>query len=169
MKKKIGFGGGCHWCTEAVFQSLKGVLFVDQGWISSSESEDSFSEGVLVTFDPTIVSSDVLIEIHLLTHSSSSNHKMREKYRSAVYVFSEAQHKQVKAILDKNQKKSDKKIVTSVLPMKDFKQNKESLLNYYTSRRDAPFCKTYIDPKIKALMQSHNEYLTSNTIATVGY
>lgn len=49
--KKIGFGGGCHWCTEAVFQSLKGVELVEQGWIASIEPYSSFSEGVVVHFN----------------------------------------------------------------------------------------------------------------------
>jgi len=49
--KKIGFGGGCHWCTEAVFQSLRGVLFVEQGYIASTEPNSSFSEAVIVSYD----------------------------------------------------------------------------------------------------------------------
>ena len=44
MISKIGFGGGCHWCTEAVFQSLKGVAKVEQGWIASFDEYNSFSE-----------------------------------------------------------------------------------------------------------------------------
>ena len=47
--KKIGFGGGCHWCTEAIFQALNGVESVEQGWISSLNPYDTFSEAVIVS------------------------------------------------------------------------------------------------------------------------
>ncbi|WP_317040044.1 peptide-methionine (S)-S-oxide reductase [Flavobacterium tructae] len=83
----IGFGGGCHWCTEAVFDFFKGVTNVQQGWIKSEAPDDTFSEAVLVDFDSRIIPLEVLIEAHLITHSSTSNHSMREKYRSAIYFF----------------------------------------------------------------------------------
>ncbi|MFV8270119.1 peptide-methionine (S)-S-oxide reductase [Flavobacterium sp. GT2N3] len=53
--KKVGFGGGCHWCTEAYFQSLKGVEIVEQGWISSKFPEDIFSEAVIVHYNPSVI------------------------------------------------------------------------------------------------------------------
>lgn len=79
MESKIGLGGSCHWCTEAIFQSLIGVLKVEQGWISSEKGNTSFSEAVIVYFDDSIMSLNTLIEIHLYTHSCTSNHSMREK------------------------------------------------------------------------------------------
>ena len=88
---KIGFGGGCHWCTESVFQALEGVVKVEQGWIASVNENDSFSEAVIVHFDADLIDLSVLIEIHLNTHSSTSDHELRTKYRSAVYTFSEIQ------------------------------------------------------------------------------
>ncbi|RDX36878.1 peptide methionine sulfoxide reductase, partial [Kangiella sp. HD9-110m-PIT-SAG07] len=74
---QIGFGGGCHWCTETVFASLIGVVEVEQGWIASDGDADSFSEAVIVTFDPQQIPLKDLVQIHLLTHSSSSDHKFR--------------------------------------------------------------------------------------------
>ena len=50
--QKIGFGGGCHWCTEAVFQSLRGVTEVEQGFIKSHAPHDRYSEAVVVTYHP---------------------------------------------------------------------------------------------------------------------
>jgi len=88
---KIGFGGGCHWCTEAVFQSLKGVRSVAQGFIASTEKNSSFSEAVIVFYDAAIITLKDLIEIHLHTHNSTSNHRFRKKYRSAVYYFEKRQ------------------------------------------------------------------------------
>ena len=96
---KIGFGGGCHWCTEGVFQSIRGVTHVNQGWIQSNGTDDWFSEAVIVTFDPDEISQETLIEIHLLTHSSQTDHSMRSKYRSAIYFFDGAQEEEIKNAL----------------------------------------------------------------------
>ncbi|MDP5231207.1 MAG: peptide-methionine (S)-S-oxide reductase, partial [Cellulophaga sp.] len=94
--EEIGFGGGCHWCTEAVFQNLKGISNVSQGWIASDKNNTAFSEAVIVEFDSHKIDLKTLIQIHLQTHKSTSNHSMRKKYRSAVYTFSEDQQKQAK-------------------------------------------------------------------------
>ncbi len=122
--EKVGFGGGCHWCTEAVFSHLKGVNKVEQGWISSTLKEaETFSEAVIVHFDKNIIPLEVLVEIHLFTHSSTSNHSMREKYRSAIYSFNDTQTKTLKAIMIEKQKLFSKPIITQVYLFKSFKLN----------------------------------------------
>ncbi|MEG9328534.1 peptide-methionine (S)-S-oxide reductase [Salinimicrobium catena] len=147
--RKIGLGGGCHWCTEAVFQAVKGVENVEQGYIASEGDAREFSEAVIVHFNPEIVSSEDLIRIHLHTHNSTSDHSFRKKYRSAVYYFSSEDEKVVKKILEKQQPEFEKKIITEVLPFKEFKPSRESLQNYYRKNPDAPFCKRFIEPKLK--------------------
>ena len=164
--EKIGFGGGCHWCTEGIFQALTGVANVDQGWLASTGKETSFAEAVIVEFDPLIIALQVLIEIHLLTHSSEANHKLRSKYRSAIYSFNDEQHEEASGILKEFIQRSNKNIITSVLPYGGFRRNKTSFLNYYKTRPDAPFCKTFIEPKIKKLLESHREYLHPNKPTT---
>lgn len=149
----VGFGGGCHWCTEGVFQSLKGISNVRQGWISSDGENESFSEGVIVRFNPELISLKSLIEIHLYTHSSTSNHSMRDKYRSAVYSDSEVHRAEIETIIQSFQKDFDEAIITRSLSLVEFKENKEEYLNYLYSRPDAQFCKTYIHPKLYLLME----------------
>lgn len=61
---KAGFGGGCHWCTEGVFQSLRGVSQVDQGFVQSDAPADTWAEGVVVTFDPKVIQLETLSEVH---------------------------------------------------------------------------------------------------------
>lgn len=155
MIMKIGFGGGCHWCTEAVFQSLKGVLQVNQGWISSKVPFDEFSEAVLVSFDPNEISLHDLIEIHLETHASTSNHSKRDKYRSAIYYFSYEQRTKAIEYIDQLQKKFDSAIITQVLEFDKFRENIAEFCNYYLNRRDTPFCKQYISPKLKLLKEKY--------------
>jgi len=159
---QIGFGGGCHWCTEAVFASLKGVEKVEQGWIASEGDADSFSESVIVTFDAERISLKDLVHIHLLTHSSSSAHKFRQKYRSAVYTFNSEQMSQAKHILAELADENDKEYVTQVLPFKAFKLNDEKYQQYYVKHADKPFCKTYIDPKLATLRQQYAHFVKAD-------
>ena len=146
--RKIGLGGGCHWCTEAVFQAVEGAEKVEQGYIASEGDAARFSEAVTVHYDPKRVNLERLLEIHLHTHNSTSNHSFRKKYRSAVYFFTAEEEKLVKKILEKLQQNFEKPLVTAVLPFRKFKPSRESIQNYYKKNPDAPFCKRYIEPKL---------------------
>jgi peptide-methionine (S)-S-oxide reductase len=151
----IGLGGGCHWCTEAVFASLKGIVSVEQGWISAASPDDSFSEAVLIKLDEQQISLRDIIEIHLYTHSSTSDHGMRKKYRSAIYVLNDSEKQQVEGLLEKIQKEFSEKLITRALLFKAFKKSDEEYLDYYYKNPDKPFCQTYIQPKLKTLMKRH--------------
>ena len=155
---RIGFGGGCHWCTEAVFQSLFGVENVQQGWIASSGNNASFSEAVIVEYNATIIPIEVLIEIHLHTHNSTSAHSMRKKYRSAIYVFDENEESEVVDVLKTLQHKFNNQLVTQVLKFSEFKPSREEILNYYYKNPEKPFCETFINPKLKVLLESFRNY-----------
>ena len=161
MSNKIGFGGGCHWCTEAVFLSLKGVQTVEQGWIASHSPYEAFSEAVIVTYDPAIISLADLILIHLHTHAAASNHAMRNKYRSAVYWFNADDASAVKEIVVGFQSYFEKPVVTQVLPFVTFKSSLPEHLNYYFSNPEKPFCTVYIHPKLE-LLKTKFAHLTGN-------
>ncbi len=150
--EKIGLGGSCHWCTEAIFQSLKGVVHVSQGWIASDDNPTHFSEAVVVEFDPALISLETLIEIHLHTHSCTSDHAMRSKYRSAIYTFTDEQGSFAKQAIERLQADFDQRIITEVIPFNMFKLNDEKYLNYYQKDPEKPFCKTFIEPKLKSLL-----------------
>jgi len=151
VSRKIGFGGGCHWCTEAVFQSLNGVYKVEQGWIASTKIQSTFSEAVIVHFDPENISLTQLISVHLRTHSSASNHAMRKKYRSAIYYFSIPQEKESLAAIDQIQLKIPKSIITQVLPFVQFKPSPEQFQNYFKKNPKKEFCQRYIVPKLELI------------------
>ena len=155
---KIGFGGSCHWCTEAVFQALKGVGKVEQGWISAKEALE-FHEAVIVHFDDTTIPLKVLVEVHLRTHNSTSDHSMRRKYRSAVYVFNEEQRIQVDQILEQLQTEFSEPVITRSFNFESFRTSEETFQNYYLKNPDKPFCKSYIDPKLKLLLDQFSDYV----------
>ncbi|KAA5828027.1 peptide methionine sulfoxide reductase [Algibacter amylolyticus] len=156
--QKIALGGGCHWCTEAVFQSLIGVLKVEQGFVASTGNNSTFSEAVIVHFNPEIIPLKSLIEIHLHTHKSTSSHSMRNKYRSAVYVFSEEQKEESKQIIKGFQSQFENQVITEVLPFASFKASRAQIQNYYYSNPEKPFCETFINPKLKVLLSKFLKY-----------
>ncbi|NNU16068.1 peptide methionine sulfoxide reductase [Parvularcula sp. ZS-1/3] len=154
----LGLGGGCHWCTEAVFQSLRGVSGVEQGFIESAPPHDTASEAVWLQLDEGIMPLSVLLDIHLRTHSSGSQHKMRGKYRSAVYVMDEDTGERCREVIHQLAEEREGPVVTEVLPLRRFILNDARFLNYQKTRPEAPFCKTYIDPKLALLRREFSEF-----------
>lgn len=165
---KIGLGGGCHWCTEGIFESLLGITTVNQGWIASIPPYAELSEAIEVFFNPTIISLQSVIEVHLHTHSSTSNHAMRKKYRSAIYTYNDTQNKEAKTILTHLENDFDKLIITQVLPLKSFKMNKDKLVNYLYKSPNKPFCQTYIHPKLKLLLTRFKRHVNEQKLAQSG-
>jgi peptide-methionine (S)-S-oxide reductase len=159
--QRIGLGGGCHWCTEAVFASLRGVIRVEQGFIRADAPDDGFSEAVVLTFEPEKISLASLIEIHLRTHSSMSNHAMRRKYRSAVYAMDEAQAEAARRVLTELGPGFDAPLVTRVLPFRTFRASDERFQRYAEKHAGGPFCTAYIDPKLALLRQEFGKLLKS--------
>lgn len=161
--KKVAFGGGCYWCTEAVFQSLIGVEKVAQGFISSDGKNESFSEAVIVYFDKNITLK-TLIEIHLHTHKSTVKHSMRNKYISAIYYFTKKQKEESKCIVTTLQINFKDQIITQTLPFKNFKPSIEASQNYYIKNSQKPFCKKYIHPKLDLIVREFSSHVkTRNT------
>jgi len=162
--KKIGFGGGCHWCTEAVFQSLNGVSGVEQGFIASTGQNNPFSEAIIVHYNSNIIPLKDLVEIHLRTHKSTINHTMRSKYRSAIYVFSELQCSEIDQILQSHQKKFGNKLITKAYRFHEFKPSEKQFTNYYYNNPDKPFCKNHIDPKLRILMKQFSNQVNKKKL-----
>ncbi|WP_419211930.1 peptide-methionine (S)-S-oxide reductase [Maribacter sp. X9] len=156
---KIGFGGGCHWCTEAVFKSLKGVTEVEQGFIAPKDNPKDYSEAVIVHFEEDQIRLDDLIAIHLYTHQSTKNHTLRYKYRSAVYFFGDQHEVIIIKIMKRLQKEFVEPIITKILPFGGFTSSEEKFQNYYYSDTRKPFCKTHISPKIALLMHKFSNHV----------
>lgn len=159
--KKMAFGGGCHWCTEAVFQQITGVIQVEQGYVAATGKYADYSEAVIVHWDADKISLETLVEIHLYTHQSTSNHSMRGKYRSAIYYF--ADQDKIKALesIKKLKIDFDKEIITKVLPFASFKSSREEIQNYYLKGPDKPFCRNFINPKLELLKEQFFNSLKS--------
>ena len=143
----LAFGGGCHWCTEAVFASLRGTT-VTQGFAGSDPPDEAMSEAALVEHDEAVIPLSALVAVHLRTHAAGSDHAMRGKYRSAVYTTDEAQAEAARAALAAEADALGP-LVTRVLPLRAFEPSRPEFRRYYETRGpEAPFCRAYIDPKL---------------------
>jgi len=163
-KHRIAFGGGCHWCTEAVYKSLKGIISVEQGFVASEGEESSFSEAVIAHYDPKVISLEDLILVHLYTHKSTSDHGMRKKYRSAIYTFETVDIKRSTGALKEFQKNFKDPLVTKVLPFRKFKISDKAFQNYYFKNPYKPFCQTHIVPKLDLLMLKFADKVDHNKV-----
>lgn len=161
---KIGFGGGCHWCTEAVFMALNGVAKVEQGFIAPHDAIDNLSEAVIVHYDLKVIELKDLVSIHLDTHRSTQNHSMRKKYRSGIYYFEKNDKSVLKGIVSELQQDFDAPIITAILPFGTFKSSEEQFQNYYFSDTEKPFCKTHISPKIELLKKKYAKHVSTKVL-----
>lgn len=163
---RIGFGGGCHWCTEGVFQALRGVVQVDQGFIQSEAPSDAWAEGVIVSFDPAVIGLDTLAEVHLRTHSASGTYSPGGRYRSAIYVFTADERREAERAVDQFAATLGEAARTMVLPFIGFKPSDERYQNYYRTDPDRPFCRRYIDPKLDYIRRNFADIALPEDAAT---
>jgi peptide-methionine (S)-S-oxide reductase len=154
---RAAFGGGCHWCTEGVFQALRGVAQVDQGFVRSDAPADTWSEGVIVTFDPSVIPLATLSEVHLRTHSATRARSPRSKYRSAIYLFEDSQRAEAEQALVRFADGCGQAVHTLVLPFKGFRASDERYQNYYRTDPNRPFCRRYIDPKLDHIREHFSD------------
>lgn len=130
--------------------------------------DNGYSEAIEVTFDSSEIDLQTLVKIHLYTHSSTSSHSMRGKYRSAIYAYDDEQFLQIEAILEDLQSEFDQTIVTQAYRFSEFKKNKSELLEYMYTSPERPFCKTYIHPKLKLLIAEFSEHVDTQKLSDAG-
>lgn len=148
MNETIYFGGGCFWCTEAIFQKVKGIKNVKVGY--SDEIEVS-----KVEYDSEKTDLNYLLEVFFATHDPTSKDKqiydVGKDYRSAIFYTVEKQKKIVQEFIKKKQKEYSKKIVTQISRLKYFEEAEYYHQNFYKNNKNFPYCKIIIDPKLEKL------------------
>jgi peptide-methionine (S)-S-oxide reductase len=163
--------GGCFWCTEAIFNRLKGVISVVSGYAASQVATPSYkevctgstgaAEAVQITYDPSIISYDTLLEIFWHTHDPTTLNRQGNdvgtQYRSAIF-YSNDEQKQVALASKEALEKSgvyNRPIVTEIVPFTNFYPAEDYHKEYYERNRSQGYCMFVIDPKVKKLL---NEY-----------
>ncbi len=167
------FAGGCFWCTEAVFQNIKGVESVTSGYTGGSTKDPTYeevsggttnhAEAVRIEFDPGVVSYDTLLDIFWNTHNPTSvNRQGNDKgtqYRSAIFYIGDSQKN--KAIASRREQEIsggwENPIVTEILPLKTFHPAEEYHKDYYLKHQDAPYCQYVIAPKLASFRSRYGK------------
>ena len=173
MKEAI-FGGGCFWCTEAIFQKTKGVESVKPGYAGGdiknptyeqvSTGNTGHAEVVKVTYDPDVISYNDLLLIFFKTHDPTTLNRqgadVGPQYRSAVFYTDEEQKKLAQDMIRKLEQEKVWKdpIVTEVSPVKNFTVAEDYHHDYYKSNKNAPYCQVVINPKLKKFKTQFQEF-----------
>jgi len=167
--------GGCFWCTEAIFNRLKGVISVVSGYAASQVENPSYqevctgrtgaAEAVQITYDPSIISYDTLLEIFWHTHEPTTLNRQGNdvgtQYRSAIF-YSNDEQKQIALASKEALEKSgayNKPIVTEIVPFTNFYPAEDYHRDYYERNRSQGYCMFVIDPKVKKLLKEYKQVL----------
>ena len=173
MEKAI-LAGGCFWCTEAVFQDLKGVASVVSGYIDGKIKNPTYkevcsgltghTEAIEITFDPDVITFEELLEIFWATHDPTTLNRQGNdagtQYRSGIYFLSEQQREQAEKskALVATQIWNDP-IVTEIKEATTFYAAEQYHQNYFKRNAYAGYCRIVINPKVAKVRQQFSHKL----------
>lgn len=162
--EKATFGSGCFWCTEAVFQQLKGVHTCVSGYSGGKTKNPTYAEVctgstghaevIQVTYDPKVVSYADLLEVFWKTHDPTTLNQQGAdhgtQYRSVIFYHNEDQHKLANEYLKRLDASGafDSPIVTEITAMTDFYPAEDYHQNYYKNNPGNGYCSAVIKKKV---------------------
>ena len=169
------FAGGCFWCTEAVFERVRGVRSVVSGYVGGEQAnptyeavsagQTSHAEGVQVYYDPNEITYQDLVKIFFGTHDPTQFNRqgpdVGKQYRSAVYYHNPQQQKALEAYVKElgASGKYNKPIVTQIEPFEAFYDAEDYHQNYYENNPNNPYVMSVAKPKVKKLIKDFPDYL----------
>jgi peptide-methionine (S)-S-oxide reductase len=163
-RQSITLGGGCFWCTEAVYVGVRGVTDVESGYSNGHADRPSYeqvcsgstghNEVVKLVFDPAQISVREILEIFFVIHDPTTPNRQGNdagtQYRSAIY-FSDPEHKRVAEELIAELSRTqvfDRPIVTEVLPLKNYWPAEDYHQDYFENHPNQGYCVAVAGPKV---------------------
>lgn len=177
MKTEIAiFGGGCFWCTEAIFKRLRGVFSVTPGYAGGTTTHPTYedvsggttghAEVIRIEFDPGIIPYHDLLDVFMHTHDPTTPNQqgndVGSQYRSIILYTSEDQHGEVRLFIQELQSTKEflhRKIVTESKPLVNFTEAENYHKDYYAKNEGQPYCRIVISPKLAKLPAKYREKL----------
>lgn len=171
------FGGGCFWCAEAVFESLKGVVSVAPGYAGGhvenptydqvSSGKTGHAEVIKIEFDPSKITYRELLVVFFASHDPTTPGRqgddVGEQYRSIILYANEEQKRQAEKIIEEiNNRKGGELVVTQVEELKEFYEAEDYHKQYYLKHKTAPYCELVINPKLEKVQNQFAKILKSH-------
>lgn len=172
--RRIVLGGGCFWCTEAVFQRVKGVKSVVSSYAGGKRANPNYeiictgvsgyAEVVDIAYDEQVVTLaellDIFFAIHNPTTLNAQGADRGTQYRSVIYYADKEEQESINAAIYKNQKNYEDPIVTEVSPLPEVVYAAEEYhQNYFALHESQGYCQVVIAPKLQKLMRSFGDKL----------
>lgn len=173
--KTATLAGGCFWCTEAVFQRVKGVEKVISGFTGGHIKNPPYrevvtqrtghAEAIQIKFDPEKITYEELLLIFFATHDPTTLNRQQNDigthYRSAIFYHSEDQKQTAEKVISRleEERTFQDPIVTEVTEAGEFYEAEQEHHDYYNQNRNQPYCRVIIDPKVQKLRHTFSEKL----------
>lgn len=173
--EKATLGGGCFWCTEAVFLEIEGVTGVASGYSGGHVKNPTYNqvvsgttghaEVVQVSFDPEIVSYREILEVFFTMHDPTSLNRqgadVGTQYRSVIFYHSEEQRRVAEAFIKEMNETNlfNLPIVTQLVPFEAFYEAEDYHKNYYSRNKNQGYSRFVIKPKLDKVQKQHKEML----------
>ena len=174
----IVFGGGCFWCTEAVFKMLKGVISVEPGYTGGHTTNPTservyagntgHAEVVKIEYDSSVISVRDLMTVFFATHDPSSVNRqgndVGHEYRSAIFYSSDEQKTEAEKMIAEIDASSSEggKVVTEVTPLGVFYPAEDYHKDYFAKNPEKGYCQIVINPKVEKVQAKFAELLKEN-------
>lgn len=156
-------GGGCFWCTEAIFEELNGVKQAVSGYCGGERLQPTYkqvstgqtghAEVVQIIYDPIRISYADILRVHMSTHDATTLNKQGAdegtQYRSVIFYKTEAERDSALKVINEFQKESVKPIVTEVKPLQMFAMAENEHQDFYQQNKQYPYCEMVIQPKLE--------------------
>lgn len=167
----VTLGGGCFWCTEAVFQMIRGVEKVEPGYAGGAVTNPTYeqvstgttghAEVVQIMFDPDVIGLKEILEIFFGTHDPTQLNRqgadVGAQYRSIIFYHNEEQKSVAEQVIAELNREGvyDKPIVTRVEPLKAFYSAEEYHKDFFKKHPKEPYCQVVIAPKVAKLQKTY--------------
>jgi peptide methionine sulfoxide reductase msrA/msrB len=169
------FGGGCYWCTEAMFQNLNGVISIESGFSDGELIDPSYqevctgetghAEVIQVSYDPEVISYEELMRVHMGTHDpttlNAQGADVGTQYRSMILYRTDEECRIAEEVLEELSDAFDSEIVTDLKRFEIFYPAPVDHHNYYNDNSEQGYCQAVISPKLVKFRKTFQHLLTS--------
>jgi peptide-methionine (S)-S-oxide reductase len=174
MNQTITLGGGCFWCTEAVFVRVRGVLDVESGYCNGHVVQPSYeqvctgrtghNEVVKLVFDPAVIGLKQILEIFFVIHDPTTLNRQGNdvgtQYRSGIYLHAPEQAAVVKAVMDEIRASGTYRdpLTTEVLPVENYSAAEAYHQDYFEHHPNQGYCAFVVGPKVQKFVKTFSQW-----------